>query len=399
VWHNITQSFNRIKKLNEKILTIKEEIVRMKHLTAIVIGFMLILGTALGQYAHAAGLIPVVEKVSSSSHPAIPSGLKTSCKCGPNDLNPCPTCPVIKWIDRTYWAYSYIDNRVGMAIVAYDKDNNLVQRWDKTGARYVWKIDVDKAAQTVTFWGQANQKIVTTWKELFPAPVVKQVPSSSHPAVPSGMKVTCLQGPDVLQSSTTCPVFSWGIYSYWAYSYIDNRNGMGIVAYDDKGNMVYKWDKNGARYVYKITVDNTKQTVTFWGQSNNKIVVAWKELFPPPPLVKAVPSSSHPAIPSGLKVTCMTGPDPKVTSSSISTTCPVIQWCSFTYWAYSYIDNRVGMNLVGYNPAGVIVEQYPKTGARYVYKITVENAAKTITLWGQSSQKIVMTWRELGYPW
>jgi hypothetical protein len=26
------------------------------------------------------------------------------------------------------------------------------------------------------------------------------------------------------------------------------------------------------------TVDNAKQTVTFWGQSNKTIVVAWKEL-------------------------------------------------------------------------------------------------------------------------
>ena len=369
---------------------------RNKHFVVIMIGFMLIMGTTFGQYAHASGLIPLVQEVTSSSHPAIPSGLKVTCLRGPDTLDPCTTCPVIQWADRTYWAYSYIDNRVGMAIVAYDtKTTTLLQTWEKTGARYVYKITVDNAAQTVTFWGQSNKTIVMTWKELFPPPMVKEVPSSSPPPVPSGLKVTCMKGPDALDPCTTCPVIQWCEYTYWAYSYIDNRYGMAIVAYDRGNNMVQEWEKTGARYVYKITVDNAAQTVTFWGQSNNTIVVPWKELFPPSPVVKTVPSSSHPAVPSGLKVTCLNGPD----TLDPCPTCPVLQWCNYTYWAYSYIDNRVAMDLVGYDLDGTLKEQYSKNGARYLWKIDVDNAAKTVTLWGQANQKIVMNWKELGYPW
>ena len=53
-----------------------------------------------------------------------------------------------------------------MTIVAYDAAGKAVKKWYKTGARYVERITVDTGAKTVTFWGQANRKIVMKWKEL-----------------------------------------------------------------------------------------------------------------------------------------------------------------------------------------------------------------------------------------
>jgi hypothetical protein len=109
-------------------------------------------------------------------------------------------------------------------------------------------------------------------------PTVQMVPSSNHPAaVPPGMKVTCTQGPNTGAPSPTCPVLQYLGYTFWAYSYQDNRGAMGIVAYDPAGNIAKQWEKVGARYVWKIEV-NADETVTFFGQSNATIVMPWSEL-------------------------------------------------------------------------------------------------------------------------
>lgn len=113
------------------------------------------------------------------------------------------------------------------------------------------------------------------------APTVAQVPSNAPPAVPSGMKVTCTPGPGTGAQSPTCPVLQWNGHTYWAFSYDDNRNSLGIVAYDSAGRVAAQWEKTGVRYVYAISVDPTGKTVTFAGQSDQKTSLAWSELTPP----------------------------------------------------------------------------------------------------------------------
>lgn len=109
---------------------------------------------------------PQVKQVDVTSHPPIPTGLKATYLQNPNSLDPADRCDVLVWNELTYWAYSYTDNRVGMAILAYDASNQLVQRWDQDGARYLWKITVDADNQTVQFIGQASQAITMTWDSL-----------------------------------------------------------------------------------------------------------------------------------------------------------------------------------------------------------------------------------------
>ena len=113
-------------------------------------------------------------------------------------------------------------------------------------------------------------------------PTVAQVPSNAPPAVPSGMKVTCTPGPATGAMSPSCPVLQWNGYTYWAYSYGDNRNSLGIVAYDSAGKVAAQWEKTGVRYVYAISVDSTAKTVTFAGQADKKVSLSWAELTPPP---------------------------------------------------------------------------------------------------------------------
>ena len=109
---------------------------------------------------------PIIATVNSDSHPPIPARSKGTFTPSPDTGARNPTCNVIKFNGLTYWAYSYDDNRIGMNIVAYDAANKVVKQWEKTGARYLWKITTDTANQTVTFHGQASQIITMKWSDL-----------------------------------------------------------------------------------------------------------------------------------------------------------------------------------------------------------------------------------------
>jgi hypothetical protein len=116
-------------------------------------------------------------------------------------------------------------------------------------------------------------------------PSVEKRVASSHPATPAGWKQTCIQGPDTGAPSTDCPVLVWGDYTYWAWSDSNNDNTMAIVAYDATGKAVKQWVKPGLRYIWQITLDEAKETVTFVGQSSRAATMRWDELEidPPPP--------------------------------------------------------------------------------------------------------------------
>ncbi|MFI5405309.1 MAG: CFI-box-CTERM domain-containing protein [Nitrososphaerales archaeon] len=272
-------------------------------------------------------------------------------------------------------------------------------------------------------------------------PVVKLVESNSHPSsIPAGTVNEDWQLPDVVASCmagppesvySMCPIIEWDGFTYWPYGYRDNRVGMMIVKYDDSGNVVDHWEKEGVRYVDKSTVSETDKTVIFGGEYGT-IVMSWDELgitsdggtspepkpitqptketetTEPPktmdsktPVVNLVKSNTNPPMPpssafedwqeSSLKVSCHSGPD-----SLGSDTCPVLNWNGFTYWAFSHSDNRSGMTIVKYNnDSGCVDNLWEKTGARYLYKITVDDNAKTVTFWGQADSVIEMSWDEL----
>lgn len=122
----------------------------------------------------AAQKVPVVGTIPAASAPPVPSGLVVTCFVGPNTLTSSPTCPVLLRNGYVYWAYSYSDNRDGMAIVAYDQSTGaLVKRWDQRGARYVWQITSNPAAQNVVFSGQSNLTITMSWNALYLPPPAK----------------------------------------------------------------------------------------------------------------------------------------------------------------------------------------------------------------------------------
>ena len=111
------------------------------------------------------------------------------------------------------------------------------------------------------------------------------------------------------------------------------------------------------------------------------------------PTVTKLPSNTKITIPSGLKVTCLSDPN----SLDLSSTCPVVKWNGLTIWALSYIDNRNSMALVAYDAFGKVVGQLELSGSRYVYKITVDDAAKKVNFVGQSNQTVSATYDQLEF--
>ena len=229
--------------------------------------------------AEAAPMRPVIVFVPIGSNPPVPAGLKVACMQGPNILTMSKTCPVVKYLGNTTWAYSFIDNRVSMALVTYDAQNNVVNNITKDGARYIWQEIVNPGDQTVNFQGQANQSVSATYDELFtPSPLIVAVAANSHPPVPAGLKVTCMNSGTSLNPSPTCPVVKYKGITTWAYSFIDNRVSMAFVSYDAQGNVVRNVTMDGARYVWQITASSG--TVTATGQSDQSVSAPYSQFGP-----------------------------------------------------------------------------------------------------------------------
>ncbi len=136
----------------------------------LVIGLVTIVA-ALAQPAFAQDPIinhtPTVDTVPANSHPAPPAGWKQTCLIKAEDPPlPSPTCPVLRYNAMTYWVWADINNPVTMMIAAYDANGTLVQKWEKGGARYIWKITIDSVNHTVAFVGQANGTVTVSWAEL-----------------------------------------------------------------------------------------------------------------------------------------------------------------------------------------------------------------------------------------
>ncbi len=119
---------------------------------------------------HAAAQTPYadVQYVPASSAPPLPPGLKVICLEDPDKLGSSATCPVVKYQGITTWAYSYIDNRVSLALVSYDKSDKVVANVEKPGVRYVFDALSSLHTKTVIFFGQSKQFTTATWTQLGP---------------------------------------------------------------------------------------------------------------------------------------------------------------------------------------------------------------------------------------
>ena len=111
----------------------------------------------------------IVVYVPANSNPPVPAGLKVTCVAASNQgAQPSNICPVVKYEGITTWAYSYIDNRVSLALVSYDSSNNVIRNVEKPGARYIFEALSSLRTSTVLFVGQNKQWVTASWADLGP---------------------------------------------------------------------------------------------------------------------------------------------------------------------------------------------------------------------------------------
>lgn len=111
-----------------------------------------------------------------------------------------------------------------------------------------------------------------------------------------------------------------------------------------------------------------------------------------PPEVGVLDRSLIPTYPEELelKLSCYDGPDGAFTQD-----CPVLMWDGITYWALSHNDNRSGMTILAFDTQQSLVGTWERTGARYIWQITVDEVAETVTFWGQGTGSFEVSWEDL----
>lgn len=109
-------------------------------------------------------------------------------------------------------------------------------------------------------------------------PVIRVVPTGSHPAFPSDLKETVLADPNRLDPAANAQVLTWGDYTYWVASYVDNRVAFCFLAFDPSGKVVKRVEKSGARYLWQLTLDAGSKAVTATGQSRDSVTASLAEL-------------------------------------------------------------------------------------------------------------------------
>lgn len=78
-----------------------------------------------------------------------------------------------------------------------------------------------------------------------------------------------------------------------------------------------------------------------------------------------------------------------------TSTCWVIQWRQWTYWALSNTDNRNAFLIVGVDAAGNLKSAgFERSGTRYLWQATVDGAAMTVSYFGQGGM-VTISWADL----
>lgn len=200
----------------------------------------------------------------------VPKGLKV------NDFLNRETT-VLKWDTYTIVTYSYIDNRMATELVLYDEDWNVVQTWTHEGVRYIENIEVDIYKGQIKFTGQSDMSFEMPYKAFSEfTPQVEMVNPESVRNIPLGMKLTAIK--DDTSRLGEAPTMVIGDFTYYAFSFDDNRMSTALCAYDQQGHLVKQFALAGPRYAYKIDVNNDKQQATIWGQADHQTVISYEDL-------------------------------------------------------------------------------------------------------------------------
>ncbi len=314
----------------------------------------------------------LVSEADKSDAPPTPKGLKLSASSN---------IPILRWKDYTFWAYSFVDNRVAFQIIVCDANKNIVKEFYKPGARYLKKVSLDTDAGIVEFIGQGVYKVELSLKEIESTFFVIKMEKSDAPPVPIGLK---------LVAPSSAPVLRWKDYTFWAYSFTDDREAFQIIMFDSNGNIVKEWYKPGARYLTDISFDSSNETVTFLGQNGNKVYLAMRDIF------RAEQSSPITESFSVSKANKSLAPVPaEGLKMSAPAEVPVLRYKNYTLWAYSFIDKREALKIIMYDTDGVKQREWYKPGARYLEDLVLNVSLGYASFIGRDGNRVSLSLRDI----
>jgi len=134
--------------------------------------------------------------------------------------------------------------------------------------------------------------------ELLP---VQEIPRS----VPEHITGSFYKAPDTFEQREMAQVIFWGDHVYWVFDFT-HSGPAAIIAYNNRMEMVKRWNLRDVRYIWDIKIDLFKKTVTLWGQDNRSETFKLQDLclskmqdasINPPPVVKILPSAQVPGQP------------------------------------------------------------------------------------------------------
>lgn len=234
-------------------------------------------------------------------------------------------------------------------------------------------------------------------------PVIASVSRAQAPVPPEDLVYGTMVGPDVMQLAQRSPVLRFAGCTYWAFSFRDDRESLGIVAYTAAGVQRQRWTREGARHLWDITVDAVTRTVTFHGQRRGAtrepgaVTMTWDALVPLQPIVSRRSREQLPPLPPELEYGARTDAHAR----ELSPACPVLRFGEHTYWPCSFRDNRLATGIIACDATGRPVGRWDCDGARHIWQITSDPVMQTVTLHGARLNSthqpgtITLPWDEL----
>ena len=322
-----------------------------------------------------AGGFPIVETAIVNRSPGmIPEEMKVSCWANP-DATRSSECPVINYNDVQYWSYSYDDNRFSLGIVGFNQDGRVVYKREAPTIRHIRRISVDEATQTVTFFGESASgegEVTLTWQDLTSNLIVPE------PEADAGPNQIYTPGEAVMLDGTG----SYGVAELaydWSFESIPEGSTAMLSNVNDP-QPTFVADMPGSYVVQLVVNDGTTDSIA------DTVIITSSNI----PLVGEEMAANPPGnIPEGMNVSCAFGP-----GRSGNPLCPVLIYNDLTYWAFSYRDNRGSLGIVGYDSAGNIAFEQEAIGTRYVWQITVDIDASTVSFFGEFGSA-TLSWEEL----
>lgn len=98
------------------------------------------------------------------------------------------------------------------------------------------------------------------------------------PTAPAGTVTMCYTDASGATTAATCPIIRWNNITYWAFEYIDGRNALNFVAYNEDQEIISQSERVGTRQLWQINVNANEQTVTLLGIGSSQIVIPWSQL-------------------------------------------------------------------------------------------------------------------------